>query len=219
MLIDIPGHSHRFEQSDADEDGNLEGSDLLDEGLVEVHIVNGIGYEEIDSQSDLLLHLCEFLFEGLALDRPMDLGSHKEVGFSLEFIACQVVPLPKTSRCTEQSYMIKIEDRFCFRMVSKGRVISLEKEDILKTEGRGIEDFGLEGESVAIPAREVEDRFNAFLLQEDREREGTQSHDGMRQIRHAHRIHTALQAFGLLKDLCKVIPLGRLEINDPDKPS
>ena len=145
--------------------GTLKGAACLTEGLEEVHIVDGIGHEEIDSQSGLLLHLCKFLFEGLALDRSMDLGSHKELGFSLEFIACQVVSLLKTSRCTEQSYKIEVEDRFRFRVVSKGRMISLEEEDIFKAEGRGIEDFGLKGESVAIPAGEVEERFEAPFLQ------------------------------------------------------
>jgi hypothetical protein len=115
---------------------------------------------------NLLLHIRELEVELRALGGPIDLGSDKEHGFSLEVISGEIIAFLETFGGAKQAHHIEIKDRMSVKMIPHGGRVALEKEKILQTKGSRIEKLRLKGQAVSIGTGEIADHFNSFLLQE-----------------------------------------------------
>jgi hypothetical protein len=50
-------------------------------------------------------------------------------------------------------------------VIPERRIVSLEDENILKAQGRGIEEIGLKSQTVTVMTGEIEDRVKSFFLE------------------------------------------------------
>src|SRR4030043_196504 len=95
----------------------------------------------------------------------IDLGAHKKLRLSLEIIANHVIALLETLGRPEQAHHIEIEDWLGFKVISNGWMISLKNQDVFQTQGRGVEEFGLEYQTVSIATGKIEDHLHPSRLQ------------------------------------------------------
>jgi hypothetical protein len=93
-------------------------------------------------------------------------------------------------------------------------MISLKDQDILQTQGRGAEEFGLEYQPVSVATGEIEDHLHPFRLQQGTHGKGPQPHDGILKVWHIDRIHTPLEEFGIFVKLREIVSLGGLKFSN-----
>jgi hypothetical protein len=150
----------------------------------------------------------------MAFRRCVHISANTELGFPLEVVAHQVIALLEAPGGSKQTYHIEVEDRLGFEMVSNGGMISLKDQDILQTQGRGAEEFGLERQSISIATGEIEDHLHPFRLQQGTHGKGPQPHDGILKLWHIDPVHTAFQEVCILKNLGNVVSFGGLEFSN-----
>jgi hypothetical protein len=217
MFIDITGHAHRFEEGDPGDDGHFEVSDLFRKGFEDARVVNRIRHEEVNTQSNLLLHIHEFEVEDMTFRRRVDQGAYAEPGLSLEIVSHEVITLLQAFGGSEEPHDIQVKDGLGFEMISDGWMLAVEEQNIRHPQGRGIEQFRLEGQPVSSAAGEVIDDLHPFGLQEGTDGKGSQTHDGILEVWDVDRIDSASQELRIFIKFREVVPFGRLEFHNHRK--
>jgi hypothetical protein len=96
-------------------------------------------------------------------------------------------------------------------------MISLKEENVLQFQGRSVQEFRLDGQSVSIDTGKIEDGLHSLCLQECAGRKGSQSHDAVLKIRDIDRIHPSLQKLTIPVHPGKVASFGRLKLDHDNK--
>jgi hypothetical protein len=135
------------------------------------------------------------------------------LGFPFEIVAHEIIAFLEAFGGTEQANHIEIKDGLGFKMISDGRVVTLEQEEILQAKGRGIEKFGLKGQSVSVATGEIIDDLDPLSLQEGAYREGAQPHDGILEVWNIDRVHAASPSFRMFMDLGEIDSFWGLEFS------
>jgi len=132
-------------------------------------------------------------------------------------MAREVPSLSKSLGRFQKTQKVHIQDRLRFVVVPERRIVSLEDEGIFKAQGRGIEEIGLKGQTIAVTTGEVEDRFDAFFFKQRADRKRAQSHDGILQIWNTDRIDAMSEVLGVFHKLGDLVALRWLEFSDDDE--
>jgi hypothetical protein len=129
----------------------------------------------------------------------------------------EVPSLSKLLGCFQETQKVQIRDGLRFVVIPERRVVSLEDENIVKAQGRGIEEIGLKGQTVTVTTGEIEDRVKAFFLEQRADRKRAQSHDGILQVRNTECIHAASEMLGVFHELGDMVALRWLKFSNDDE--
>ena len=96
-------------------------------------------------------------------------------------------------RHLQQAPGVEVEHRLRLRLVSGGRVIAAQHENIAHAEGDRAQKVALKGDPVAIAAGELEHRLDAVLYEEVRRHQARQVHFRARAVGDVHGGRQALE--------------------------
>src|SRR5439155_328701 len=97
----------------------------------------------------------------------------EDLGGVLQLVSAPQDPgVSQSAEGRDHLFGVQVEDGLRVLLVSRGRRVAPEAEDIVDSEGRGPEEIRLEADAVSVSRDHLHDRFDAFLQSDQRAGQG-----------------------------------------------
>ena len=180
---------------------------LLHEALEVVHVVDGLGLEELGAGLDLAGELVHLRLERVGLGG--DHGAHEEVGGAVELVARPVVALVHLLAALDQVDRIEVEDALGLLVVAHHGMVAGEAEDVGDAQESRRQQVGLQTQAVAVAAGGLEDGVAAPAHDLAGDGQGAQAHDRALVVGDVETVDLVLEQVDVVQHAsATLVPLG-----------